>query len=175
MAEESPRDRGKGGDSLTTLGRRADRGDEPAMERLSQLAAASGIDPDEYETWRALASKLAEGRATEVAKPSGQSSSRSAASAAAGAVRKSALTTWEGIWYVLMCIALGAGYFAKIPAKKALQDFGLVDMSSAERFWYVLQCIFLGAGYFAKIPTAKALSELPQYRSQRDATLGTLS
>ena len=88
--------------------------------------------------------------------------------------RKTALTTWEGIWYVLMCIAFGAGYFSKIPAKKALQDFGLVEMTSAERFWYVLMCIGFGAGYFAKIPTAKALSELPQYRSERQATLGTL-
>jgi hypothetical protein len=96
--------------------------------------------------------------------------------AAFGAVRKAALTTWEGIWYVLMCIPLGAGYFSKIPAKKALQDFGMVEMTSAERFWYVLMCIIPpGAAYFAKIPTAKALSELPQFRSQRQAGLGTLA
>lgn len=93
----------------------------------------------------------------------------------ADAVRKAALTTWEGIWYVLQNIALGAGYFAKVPAKKALQDFGLVQMTSAEQFWYVLQCIAFGAGYFAKIPTAKALSELPQYRAHRQVTLGSLA
>jgi hypothetical protein len=79
-------------------------------------------------------------------------------------VRKTALTTWEGVWYVLQCIAFGAGYFAKIPAKRALSDFGLCEPTGAERFWYVLQCIAFGAGYFAKIPTAKALTELSQSR-----------
>jgi hypothetical protein len=88
-------------------------------------------------------------------------------------VRKAALTTWEGIWYVLQCIAFGAGYFAKVPAKKALSDFGLVEMTAAEQFWYVVQNIFFGSGYFAKIPTAKALSELPQYRTARQTELGT--
>ena len=29
---------------------------------------------------------------------------------------EAALTTWERIWYVIQCIAFGAGYFAKIPA-----------------------------------------------------------
>lgn len=91
------------------------------------------------------------------------------------ALRKTALTTWEGVWYVLQCVAFGAGYLAKVPAKKALSDFGLCEMTSAERFWYVLQCICFGAGYFAKIPTAKALTELPQYRSQRSEQLGTLT
>ncbi|MEU1986333.1 hypothetical protein [Nocardia sp. NPDC019395] len=81
----------------------------------------------------------------------------------ADAVQKFAFTTWERIWYVLMCIGLGAGYFAKVPAKKALQDFGMTTMTGAERFWYVLMCVAFGAGYFAKIPTAKALSELPQF------------
>lgn len=63
-----------------------------------------------------------------------------------------------------MNIAFGAGYFAKIPAKKALSDFGMAEMTAAEKFWYVLMCIPFGAGYFAKIPTAKAISELPQLR-----------
>lgn len=36
-------------------------------------------------------------------------------------------------------------------------------------------CILFGGGYFAKIPTAKALSELPQFRSQREASYSTLS
>jgi hypothetical protein len=93
---------------------------------------------------------------------------------ATAAVRKAALTTWEGIWYVLQNIAFGAGYFAKVPAKKAMQDFGLTEMTGAENFWYIVQCIAFGAGYFAKIPTAKALSELPQYRSQRQAEFGKL-
>lgn len=46
--------------------------------------------------------------------------------------KKVALTTWEGIWYVLMNIAFGAAYFTKVPVKKALQDFGLVQMTSAD-------------------------------------------
>ena len=86
-------------------------------------------------------------------------------------VKKAAMTTWMGIWYVFQNIALGAGYFAKVPAKKALSDFGLVEMTTAERFWYVLQCVFFGAGYFAKIPTAKALSELPQFASTEVETV----
>ena len=79
---------------------------------------------------------------------------------------KVALTAWEKIWYVLMCIPLGAAYFTKIPAKKALQDFGLVKMTGAERFWYIVMCVWFGAGYFAKIPTAKALSELPLVQTE---------
>jgi len=81
------------------------------------------------------------------------------AAAAAMPVRPRHLTSAEGFWYVLQCIAFGAGYFAKVPAKKALQDFGLTEMTSAERFWYVLQCIAFGAGYFAKIPIKRALTE----------------
>jgi hypothetical protein len=91
------------------------------------------------------------------------------------AARKVGVSTWEGIWYVIQCIPVGAGYFAKIPVKKALQDYGLVEMTGAERFWYVLQCIAFGAGYFAKIPASKALSELSQYRAQRQAGLGVLA
>jgi hypothetical protein len=30
------------------------------------------------------------------------------------------LTAAEQFWYVLQCIAFGAGYFAKVPVKKAL-------------------------------------------------------
>jgi len=91
-----------------------------------------------------------------------------------GALRKIALTTWEGVWYVISCIPFGMGYFSKVPVKKAMHDFGLVEMTSAERFWYVVMCIPFGAGYFAKVPVAKALSELPQYRADRQASLGTL-
>jgi hypothetical protein len=74
------------------------------------------------------------------------------------------LTAAEKFWYVLGCIAFGAAYFQKVPAKKALSDFGLVEMTSAESFWYVFMCIPFGAGYFAKIPVAKALSELGQFK-----------
>jgi hypothetical protein len=91
------------------------------------------------------------------------------------AVRKVALTTWEGIWYVLQCVAFGAGYFCKIPCKKAMKDFGLTEMTGGEQFWYVLMCIAFGIGYWAKIPVAKALSELPQFRSQQQAQFATLS
>ena len=83
------------------------------------------------------------------------------------AARQLVLTTAEGFWYVLMCIGFGAGYFAKIPAKRALQDSGLAQMTAAESFWYVLMCIAFGGGYFAKIPVKKALSEMhsqPGYR-----------
>jgi hypothetical protein len=83
------------------------------------------------------------------------------------AAGKTSLTAAEKFWYVLQCIAMGAGYFAKIPAKKALADFGMAELTSAEKFWYVLQCVFFGAGYLAKVPTAKALSELPQFRAGR--------
>lgn len=95
--------------------------------------------------------------------------------AVALSLRKTGMTAWEGIWYILQCIPFGAGYFAKIPVKKALQDYGLLEMTTWERFWYVLQCIPFGAGYFAKIPAAKALSELPQYRDARRAGLGVLA
>lgn len=57
-----------------------------------------------------------------------------------------------------------AGYFAKIPAKKAMANFGLASLTGAEAFRYVLMCLAFGAGYFAKLPVAKALSELDQFR-----------
>jgi hypothetical protein len=79
--------------------------------------------------------------------------------------RRIGLTGAQQFWYVLQCIAFGAGYFAKIPAKKALADFGMAKLTPAEQFWYVLQCIAFGAGYFAKLPTAKALSEMPEFRA----------
>lgn len=73
--------------------------------------------------------------------------------------RPLALTTWEGFWYVLQCIAFAAGYFAKVPVKKALSEVGPTQLTGAEKFWYVLMCIAFGAGYFAKVPIKKALSE----------------
>jgi hypothetical protein len=32
------------------------------------------------------------------------------------------MTGAEQVWYVIMCIAFGAGYFAKIPMAKALSE-----------------------------------------------------
>jgi hypothetical protein len=87
------------------------------------------------------------------------------------AVNKVSLTAAEKFWYVLGCISFGAAYFAKIPAKKALSDFGMAELTGAEGFWYVLQCIAFGAGYFAKLPTAKAISELEQFRMARHVPL----
>jgi hypothetical protein len=81
------------------------------------------------------------------------------------------LTAAEQFWYVLQCIAFGAGYFAKVPVKKALSEVGLAEMTGAEQFWYVLQCIAFGAGYFAKVPVKKALSELTQRPFPRNAYL----
>ncbi len=40
---------------------------------------------------------------------------------------------------------MGAMYFATIPAKKALSDFGLAEMTAAEKFWHVLMCLPFGA------------------------------
>jgi hypothetical protein len=74
------------------------------------------------------------------------------------------LTAAEQFWYVLQCIAFGAGLSGvhddEVPVKKALSEVGLAQMTGAEQFWYVLQCIAFGAGYFAKVPVKKALSEL---------------
>jgi hypothetical protein len=75
------------------------------------------------------------------------------------------LTSAQRFWYIVSCIAMGAGYFAKIPPKKALADFGMAQLTPAQEFWYILQCCAFGAGYFKKLSTAKALSEMPQFRS----------
>jgi hypothetical protein len=69
------------------------------------------------------------------------------------------LTGAEQFWYVVQCIAFGAGYLVKVPTKKALSEAGLTELTSAEKFWYVLQCIAFGAGYFTKVPVKKALNE----------------
>jgi hypothetical protein len=42
------------------------------------------------------------------------------------------MTAAEQFWYVLQCIAFGAGYFAKVPVKKALSEVGLAQMTGAE-------------------------------------------
>ena len=62
------------------------------------------------------------------------------------------LTAAESFWYLFGCVAFGAMYLAKVPAKKALAEAGLARMTSAERFWYRVQCVALGAGYLAKLP-----------------------
>lgn len=69
-------------------------------------------------------------------------------------------TSAESFWYVLQCIYLGLGYFAKVPIKKALSEYGLVELTGAEKFWYTLQCICFGAGFFSKCISKKALSEV---------------
>jgi hypothetical protein len=70
------------------------------------------------------------------------------------------LTSMETFWYFLQCICFGAGYFAKIPTKKALSERDLVSMSAAESFWYVVLCLCFGLGYFQKVIVKKALSEI---------------
>jgi hypothetical protein len=69
------------------------------------------------------------------------------------------LTGAERFWYVLMNIAFGAGYLAKVPTKKAAAEYGMVELTSWERFWYVLECIAFGSGYFAKVVAKVALAE----------------
>jgi hypothetical protein len=75
------------------------------------------------------------------------------------------LTGAQQVWYTLHCIYFGMGYLMKIPAKKALEDFGMLQLNSTEQFWYTVECIFFGWGYFAKLPTAKGLSEMPQFQT----------
>jgi hypothetical protein len=81
----------------------------------------------------------------------------------AGATGKMGLTSAEGFWYILGNIAFGAMYLRKVPAKKAMSEFGLAEMTSGEQTWYTILCILCGAGYFAKLPVAKAISEMPQF------------
>ena len=70
------------------------------------------------------------------------------------------MTGMETFWYYLQCLAVGAGYFAKIPMKKAMHERGLVaSMTPAESIWYVLLCLCFGLGYFQKVIVKKALSE----------------
>jgi hypothetical protein len=88
-------------------------------------------------------------------------------------VRKTALTSAEGFWYVVQCIAFGMGYFYKIPTKKAFEDFGMGRLTSAEHFWYVMMNIGFGHAYFLKVISSKAISELPQYTQARKAALAS--
>jgi hypothetical protein len=89
-----------------------------------------------------------------------------------GGGKRYALRGAESFWYVLACIGLGAGYFAKLPAKKAaseiLSELQLdgggpshgYGLGGAEGFWYVMECLAFGGGYFAKIYAKKGLWEL---------------
>jgi len=70
------------------------------------------------------------------------------------------LTSMETFWYYLQCLCFGAGYFAKVPVKKALAERGLASMSAAENFWYVVLCLCFGIGYFQKVICKKALIDL---------------
>ncbi|MDN5759799.1 MAG: hypothetical protein L0H59_14955, partial [Tomitella sp.] len=78
----------------------------------------------------------------------------------AGRGVKLRLTGAEQFWYILQCIAFGAGYLHKVPMKKALAEAGLATMSGAEKGWYIVECIAFGAGYFAKVPIKKGLNEV---------------
>lgn len=69
-------------------------------------------------------------------------------------------TTAEAFWYVLGCIFFGASYFAKIPVRKALSEYGLVALTGWQKFWYVLMNIFFGSGYLSKVIVKKAMSEV---------------
>ncbi len=69
------------------------------------------------------------------------------------------LTSMETFWYYLQCLFFGAGYFAKIPLKKAMSERELVEMTPAEKLCYVVECLWFGWGYFQKTIYKKALSE----------------
>ena len=70
------------------------------------------------------------------------------------------LSAPEVFWYYLQCLALGAGYLAKVPMKKAMAERGLGKMSAGANIWYTILCLFFGAGYFQKVICKKALSEI---------------
>lgn len=53
-------------------------------------------------------------------------------------IAKPVMTTAAKFWYVLQYIAIGDGYFAKVPQKRALSEVGLCSLTSAESFWYVI-------------------------------------
>lgn len=70
-------------------------------------------------------------------------------------------TPMERFWYVLQNIAFGAGYFAKLPSAKALDEvYGTNNVSGMARFWYILGNIPFGMMYFAKVPVKRALEQL---------------
>jgi hypothetical protein len=69
----------------------------------------------------------------------------------------------ERFWYVVQNICFGAGYFAKLPAAKALDEvYGTHNVQGMAQFWYVLGCIPFGAMYLAKVPVKRALEQLAE-------------
>lgn len=95
----------------------------------------------------------------------------------AGALRPTEPKTYglhgaEPFWYVLGCVAFGAAYLGKLPAKKAaceiLTELHLdgggpgrgYTLTGIETFWYVLMCLPFGGAYFAKVWAKKALWEM---------------
>jgi hypothetical protein len=87
-----------------------------------------------------------------------------------GTATATGFTSAERFWYLLGNIAFGAMYLRKVPAKKALSEFGLVEMTSGERTWYTILCVLFGAGYLAKLPVVKALSETPSLANGQGLT-----
>jgi hypothetical protein len=89
-----------------------------------------------------------------------------------GRGKRYALRGAESFWDVLACMAIGSGYFAKLPAKKAASEIlselqldgggpsHAYGLGGAEGFWYVMECLAFGGGYFAKIYAKKGLWEL---------------
>ena len=77
------------------------------------------------------------------------------------------MTAWERFWYVLENIAFGAGYFAKLPVAKALDEVhGTHNLNGMAHFWYILGCVVtLGGFYFAKVPAKRALEQLTEARA----------
>jgi hypothetical protein len=66
-----------------------------------------------------------------------------------------------------MCIGFGAAYLSKVPVKKALAEYGLVEMTTAEKFWYVVENIAFAGGYFSKVIIKKALAEVRAAQPQQ--------
>ena len=60
-------------------------------------------------------------------------SSANCSSTGKNPTRSYSLRGMEGFWYVLMCLGFGAGYFAKVSAKKALWELvGMVQAAPGE-------------------------------------------
>lgn len=75
---------------------------------------------------RALTSEV--GRPSSVCSPAYR-----ARRALTSAVRRRTSTVAGQFWYVLSCIAFGAGYFAKIPRKTALTELAQLPVASVPR------------------------------------------
>jgi hypothetical protein len=70
------------------------------------------------------------------------------------------MTAAERFWYVLWNIGFGAGYFAKLPIAKAIDEVdGTHLVKGWAKFWYVLENIAFGAGYLAKVIAKRALEQ----------------